>query len=156
MMDLLTMRVDSEWIDYNGHMNVAYYHLAFDRATERLLERIGLGEEYRRRRNGSMFALEDRMSYQRELQEGDPLRITGQILDFDHKRLHYFLRMFHAERDYLASTCEHLSTFVDMEQRRSAPLPEEVVAEVRRLFEEQGELSRPEETTTPIGIRRLA
>ena len=48
MMELLTTRVDSEWIDYNGHMNVAYYHLAFDRATERLLERIGLGEEYRR------------------------------------------------------------------------------------------------------------
>jgi acyl-CoA thioester hydrolase len=153
-MELYAGRVEPSWIDYNGHMNVAYYHLAFDRATDVFLRRIGLGEEYVDREKGSMFALEDHLVYLKELREGEPFRVTLQLLSFDEKRLHYFLRMFHGEKGFLASTCEHLSIFVDMRERRSAPIPPHMKEALRRLEAEHRNLPRPEEAGRPMGIVR--
>jgi len=153
-MELWTGRVEPDWIDYNGHMNVAYYHMAFDRSTDRFLDTIGLGEDYLARESGSMFALEDHMTYQRELEKGDPLRITLQFLDFDEKRVHYFLRMYHADEGYLAATMEHLSIFIDMGMRRSARMPPEVHQALAVVFEEHRHLDRPEEVGRLMGIRR--
>jgi acyl-CoA thioester hydrolase len=153
-MELFSGRVEPHWIDYNGHMNVAYYHQAFDRATDAFLERIGLGESYLERENGSMFALEDHITYQRELRVGDPFRITVQLLDFDRKRMHYFQRLFHEEEGFLAATCEHLSIFVDMAKRTSAEIPPPVRDELSKILDEHGTLARPEEAGRPMGIRR--
>jgi acyl-CoA thioester hydrolase len=153
-MEVYWARVEPSWIDYNGHMNVAYYHLAFDRATDRFLQRIGLGEEYVAREKGSMFALEDHLAYVKELREGEPFRVTLQLLDYDDKRLHYFLRMVHGEKGFLAATCEHLSIFVDMRERRSAVMPEHVKLELERLLREHRNLPRPEEAGRPMGIPR--
>jgi len=153
-MDIWTGRVEPGWIDYNGHMNVAYYHMAFDQSTDEFLDEIGLGERYLAREPGSMFALEDHMTYQRELEKGDPLRITLQLLDFDEKRVHYFLRMYHAEKGYLAATMEHLSTFVDMRDRRSAAMPPEVQRALAKLHDEHRQLDRPAEVGRLMGIRR--
>jgi acyl-CoA thioester hydrolase len=153
-MDLLEERVAREWTDYNGHFNVAYYHLAFDRATDRFLEHVGLGEEVACRGDGSMFALEDHLTYQRELREGDPFRIALQLLGFDDKRVHYFLRMFHAGDGFLAATCEHLSIFVDMRTRRSAPMPEPVRARLKSLYEAHRSLPHPEEAGRAMGLRK--
>jgi acyl-CoA thioester hydrolase len=41
-----TMRVEPAWIDYNGHMNMAYYHVLFDRAVEEGFSLVGLGHDY--------------------------------------------------------------------------------------------------------------
>lgn len=153
-MEIWTGRVEPGWIDYNGHMNVAYYHMAFDQSTDEFLDEVGLGEEYLAREPGSMFALEDHMTYQRELEKGDPLRITLQLLDFDEKRVHYFLRMYHADKNYLAATMEHLSIFIDMRIRRSAPMPPAVHQALTKLHEEHRTMDRPEEVGRFMGIRR--
>ena len=154
VMDLWTGRVEPDWVDYNGHMNVAYYHMAFDQAADRFLANIGLGEDYVARESGSMFALEDRLTYQRELEEGDPIRIDLQFLDFDEKRMHYFQRMHHVEKDYLAATCEHLSIFIDMRIRRSTRMPPVVHQALAKVFEEHRHLDRPKEVGRLMGIRR--
>ena len=153
-MELWTGQVEPEWIDYNGHMNVAYYHMAFDRATDRFLDTVGLGEGYLAREPGSMFALEDRLSYQRELELGDPIRITLQLLDFDEKRMHYFQRLYNTDKGYLAGTCEHLSIFIDMRIRRSTQMPPQVQAALHGIFETHRLLDRPQETLRTLGIRR--
>ncbi len=154
MMELWTGKVEAEWVDYNGHMNVAYYHMAFDRSTDRFLESLGLGEDYLSRESGSMFALEDHLTYQRELRLGDPIHVTLQLLDFDEKRTHYFLRMYHAEDRYLAATDEHLSIFIDMSHRRSAKLPDHVFRALEKLHEEHRELPVPDEAGRTMRIRR--
>jgi acyl-CoA thioester hydrolase len=153
-MELYTGRVEPSWIDYNGHMNVAYYHQAFDQATDHFLDYIGLGEEYLKREQGSMFALEDHLIYVKELREGEPFRIEVQLLDFDEKRVHYFQRMLHGEKGFLAATCEHLSIFVDMKVRRSALMPPHVTEALERLAEDERGLKRPELAGRPMGIRR--
>ena len=69
-----------------------------------------------------MFVIETHVNYQREVVEDDPLRIDLQLLDLDAKRVHYFMRMFHDEKGYLAATSEQLSTHVDLKARRSFTL----------------------------------
>ena len=101
-----------------------------------------------------MFALEDHITYQRELKVDDPLRVTLQVLDYDEKRVHYFMRMFHEEEHYLAATYEHLSIYVDFESRRSAPMPASARAKLDAIYEAQKGLPKPEDAGRVVGLRR--
>lgn len=146
--------VAPEWIDYNGHMNVAYYVLAFDRATDRLFEYLGIGETYRRAFGHSIFALEAHVTYERELREGDTFEVATQLIDADRKRLHIFHAMTRPETGELASTIEVMGLHVDMSGPRSAPLPDAVFAKVEALLAEHRLLPRPPQLGRQIGIRR--
>ena len=153
-LDLHRARVRPEWIDDNGHMNVAYYVLAFDRAVDTAYGYLGLDADYRHRTGGTTFAAESHVTYQRELKSGDPIRCTTQILGFDAKRLHHFHRMYHAEEGYLAATCEWLSLHVDLERRRVAPFAPEILSRFAEVMESHAALPWPEEAGR--AIRRLA
>ena len=146
--------VRPEWIDYNGHMNVAYYVLAFDHATDVLFDALGLGESYREATDHSTFSLQIQVTYLRELQLDAPLRVTTQLVDHDAKRLHYFHEMFHAEEGYRAATCECLPIHVDLAARRSAPLPDDILSRLAALMAAHAELPRPREVGSVIAIRR--
>lgn len=146
--------VRPEWIDYNGHMNVAYYILAFDHATDIFFDRIGLDSEYRTGGHGTTFAVESHVTYQRELHEGDPLRFTTQLLGFDQKRLHFFHRMYHADKNYLAATSEWLSLHIDLETRRVGPFRAEILSRFAALMDRHSRLPWPEEAGRTI--RRLS
>ncbi|MGF1629636.1 MAG: thioesterase family protein [Kiloniellaceae bacterium] len=112
-----------EWIDYNGHMNVAYYLLAFDHATDSFLDHLGLDAAHREASGGTTFAGDIHLTYQRELKQSDPLHITTQLLGFDDKRLRFFQHMYHAGEGFLAATMESLSLYVDLTSRRVTPFP---------------------------------
>src|ERR1700730_10725435 len=115
--------VQPQWIDYNGHMNVAFYVLAFDKATDGLLDHLGLGETYRRTTNRSIYVLEAHLTYERELKRGDRLRVDKQIIDADDKRIHVFHKMSAAEAGYLAATNELMALHVDLAGPRAAAMP---------------------------------
>ena len=142
-----------EWIDYNGHMNMAYYLLAFDHATDRLFDLLDLGVAYRRRANHGLFTLEAHATYERELAAGDALSFTTRLLDCDAKRLHYFHSMYHAAEGYLAATNELMSIHVDLSTRRAAPLPAEALARIEGLMAAHRRLPRPPQAGRRIGIR---
>ena len=118
-----TETVRAEWVDYNGHLNVAYYVLIFDQAAEVWLSAIGLGEAYRRSERGSLFVVETHVTYLREVHAGDQVRVETLILGHDEKRLHAFLSMVHAGSGELAATSETLFLHVDIKSRRSATFP---------------------------------
>ncbi|MBM3516385.1 MAG: thioesterase-like protein [Alphaproteobacteria bacterium] len=155
-LDLGTDRVRPEWIDYNGHMNVAYYVLAFDYATDRLYDRLGLGHAYFAVSGCSTFTLESHVSYLQEVREGAALRFTGQLLDHDHKRIHWFSSMYHAGEGYLAATIEFLTMHVDMRARLSAPFPAAAMTTLAALRAAHAGLPRPEQAGRAIGIRRAS
>ena len=112
-----------EWCDYNGHMNLAYYVLVFDHATDAFWDDLGIGLKYRDRTDHSTFTVESHITYDQEVLEGDEVRCTTQLLGFDDKRIHYFHRMYHVGNDYLAATTELLGIHVDLTARRVAPMP---------------------------------
>ena len=153
-MQARPLHVLSEWIDYNGHMNVGFYVLAFDTALDLPLSALGLGAEDIAKTGSSCFTLESHVRYLRELREGAPLRITFQLLDADAKRLHYLQSMYHAEEDYLAATIEEVNIHIDMKQRRVVPFPEEIAARVEAMRLAHADLERPEGLCKSLGLNR--
>jgi acyl-CoA thioester hydrolase len=142
-----------EWIDYNGHMNVAYYVLAFDRALDRIFDNYGIGPAYVAQGQGSFFVLEAHVTYLRELVVHDPLRIAWQLLDCDPKRLHYVMAMRHARDGFLAATSEQLALHVDVKSRRATPMPEAAFKHLTETLSRHQAKPRPEQVGSKIGIR---
>lgn len=153
-LSLHSERVHPDWIDYNGHMNLAYYMLAFDHATDAFFDLVGLGVNYVKAEAGSTFTLEAHITYDRELMVDAPLRVDTQLLAHDAKRLHYMHFMYHAEEGYLASTNELVSLHVSMETRRSAPMPGSVLARLDEIAVLHDTLTRPEQAGRVISIVR--
>lgn len=123
-----SMRVEPQWIDYNGHLNMAYYHVLFDRAVDEVFSLVGLTRDYVETRHASTFTAECHVLYKRELTEGDLVRVTAQLIAFDDKRLHYYLEMRHANEGWLAATSENMSLHVDMVHRKVTPFPPDILA----------------------------
>ena len=122
--DGLAVTVKPEWIDFNGHMNIACYVTAFDMANDNLFRivtpDIWDGDTFL----GGFYVVEMHLTYERELHEGQPLRFTTQMLGVDDKRLHFLHRMYHGEEGYLAATNEVMFLCVSRESRRATPMAE--------------------------------
>ncbi len=153
-LELYQESVQPDWIDYNGHMNVAYYVLAFDHACDAFLDYIGMDEAYRARTGGTTFAVEAHVTYQNELAEGNLMRFTTQLLGYDEKRIHYILKMYHAEEGYVAATTEWLSVHVDLEARRVVPMPEEITSRLAAIHATHQELPWPSEAGRAVSLSR--
>src|SRR3954467_2478211 len=89
------MRVESSWIDYNGHLNMAYYNVLFDRCVDEAYELLGVGPSYLKASKHSTFTAEAHVRYLREIHEGEAVRATFQLLDYATYRIHYFQQLFH-------------------------------------------------------------
>jgi acyl-CoA thioester hydrolase len=148
------MRIEPQWIDYNGHLNVAYYMVLFDRAVDECFALLGIGEEYVRTRNASMFVAEAHIGYRREVQATDMVRITLQLIDFDEKRLHFCAEMRHAYDGWLAATCETMSLHVDMSARRASPFPDDAVTNLTLMRAAHSRLATPDYAGRRIAMRR--
>jgi acyl-CoA thioester hydrolase len=122
------MRVEPGWIDYNGHLNMAYYNVLFDRAVDEVYEVLGLGLDYVKATRCSTFTAEVHVRYLRELMVDAPVRVTFQLLGFDAKRMHYFEQLFHAEEGWLSATSENMALNVDMTVKKVAAFPDAVMA----------------------------
>jgi acyl-CoA thioester hydrolase len=138
------MRVESSWIDYNGHLNMAYYNVLFDRCVDEAYELLGVGLEYLKTQKHSTFTAEAHVRYLRELHEGEPVRATFQLLDYDNKRIHYFQQLFHATEGWMSATSENMTLHVDMTTKKVAPLPETVLNTLARMKVAHSRLPRPE------------
>lgn len=145
-------RVRPEWIDYNGHMNVAYYVLVFDMGTDALLDYLGMDAAYRERTGYSTYVLEAHITYERELKQGEAYRVTAQLLDWDAKRLHYFEQLHRAGDDTLCATTEIMLMHMDMATVRSTPMPDAVCEKVAALMQAHSGLGRPPQAGRVIGI----
>ncbi len=153
LVTITGLTVQPAWIDYNGHMNVAYYVLAFDLAVDEVFNLFGLTEAYRSTNGRSSFALESHVTWQRELHLGDPLRVTAQFLGFDGKRVHTIYHMYHAESGFLAATSEWLQISVDMTARRSAPFEPLLADKIASLVARHRDLPRPAEVGRAMAVK---
>jgi acyl-CoA thioester hydrolase len=147
-----SLKVVPEWIDGNGHMNVAYYLKAFDEGFDAAYDAIQFGFDLIERRGVSTMAAEMHITYQGELFEGDPIRIETQLVDFNRKRFHWFQQMRHGETGKLAATCEWMILFIDMSKRKVAEMPDDIFALISRVKEAHAHLPRPPEVGRSISL----
>jgi acyl-CoA thioester hydrolase len=138
------MRVEPAWIDYNGHLNMAYYNVLFDRAVDEVLELLGCGADYVKTRLHSLFTAEVHVRYLRELHAGDPVRVTFQLLDHDAKRMHFFEQLFHAADGWVSATSENMALHVDVAAGKSAAFPPDIAAALAKMKAAHAALPVPE------------
>jgi acyl-CoA thioester hydrolase len=146
------MRVEPAWIDYNGHLNMAYYNVLFDRAVDEAFELLGCGADYVKKRQLSFFTAEVHVRYLRELNAGDPVRVTFQLLDFDSKRMHCFEQLFHAGEGWVSATSENMSLHVDMTAKKTAPFPPEIAKRLAQMKLAHAMLPCPEAVGRKIAM----
>jgi acyl-CoA thioester hydrolase len=153
-LDYSHLRVLPEFIDGNGHMNVGYYGVLFDKALDLAWAHLGIGWDLIEREQKSSFTLESHFTYQQEVKEGDPLSFTVRVLDFDAKRIHTFMTMHHAEKKYLAATYEQLGICIDMRVRKSASWPAAALARISAVHAVHSQEPRRPEVGRGMAIRR--
>jgi acyl-CoA thioester hydrolase len=141
-----------EWIDANGHMNLAYYVVLFDFATDALFEAIGIGLKYKDATNHGTFVAETHNLYERELLVGERVRIATQILGSDSKRLHLAHEMFTLAGGQRAATQELMYLHIDLSARRVVPWLPEVSERVAEAAAAHARLPRPDWTGRRISM----
>jgi acyl-CoA thioester hydrolase len=138
------MQIEPAWIDYNGHLNMAYYNVMFDRAIDELWLKLGIGPAYMKARQGSTFTAECHVRYLREIHLGDPVQVSILLVAADEKRLHTFQELRHATEGWLSATSENMTIHIDMKARKTAPFPEDIRARIGTLANAHSAIARPE------------
>ncbi len=119
--------------DHIGHMNVMWYTGKFDEATWALFLRIGVTPSYLRDQARGMAAVEQAITYRRELIAGDVVVVRSAMLEVRDKALRFRHEMVNAESGEIAATSELTGVHLDTRIRKACSLPEEIAARARAL-----------------------
>ena len=122
-----TRKIIKEWIDYNGHMNMAYYVLIFDQAWENILNKFHMGGEKADESKRTTMVVETRTTYDSEVKEGDEVEVYVSYFDHDKKRLHLKCEMYEKKTKKLSATMENLSLYIDLDKRKVTEFEDEKV-----------------------------
>lgn len=144
--------VGAAWIDINDHMNAQYYGIVVYRAHAAFTDALGLGDEYVRTTRFGKVVVQTAMTYEREVRRGARLAVDSWLLGVDAKRLHFFHEVRNLGDRTRVAVSEQLDLHVDLETRRTTPMPSDVLARLTRFVAEQREAGRPDgvgRTITP-------
>jgi acyl-CoA thioester hydrolase len=146
--------VRPEWIDPNGHMNLAYYIMLFDHAFDHLLAEWDLDWAYTKRTKQGLFAVETHTLYERELLVGGSVRVHAWVIEVDSKRLHIAQEMYRLADMRRAACCEVLNLHVDLDSRRVVPWPEGQRLAMEAAAAAHGAMRRPDWVGRKVQMRR--
>ena len=115
---LKSQKVIKDWVDYNGHMNMAYYVLIFDQAWEVALEKFKIGESAAKSQQRSTMVVETNTKYINEVKENEEVDINLIYFDHDKKRLHLKMEMNERKTNKLSASMEWISLYIDLGKRK--------------------------------------
>lgn len=143
--------VPAEWVDYNGHMNDAYYFVAFTEATEAFLDHVGLGEAYREDSGCGIYTAESHLCFKASVHGGELISYRSRLLGYDAKRLHVFHQLMTSSGAETA-TIELMFLHVELAGERVTAMPPERLAVVAALAGEHAALPVPEQAGRRIAM----
>jgi acyl-CoA thioester hydrolase len=115
---LKSEKIIKEWVDYNNHLNMAYYVLIFDQACEVILEKFKMGAESAKTEKRSTMVVETNTKYISEIEEGNEVDVMLAFFDHDKKRLHLKLEIIEKKTKKISASIEWLSLYVNLETRK--------------------------------------
>tara|TARA_B100000989_G_scaffold251004_1_gene198937 strand:- start:576 stop:1037 length:462 start_codon:yes stop_codon:yes gene_type:complete len=115
---LKSFKIKKEWVDYNDHLNMAYYVLLFDMAWEVALEKFKMGGTAAKKSARSTMVVETHTAYLREVKENDSVYINLTYFDHDKKRLHLKMEMIEKKTKNISATMEWISLYIDLNIRK--------------------------------------
>ena len=133
---LSTTKIINNWTDYNGHMNLAFYILVFDKGAENILSKFQMGEQSARTTRKSTMAVESHTTYNNEVKENEEVDVYLSYFDHDKKRLHYKLEMYEKSKNILSATTEVLSLYIDLNIRKVAEFESDKVKIMDQFIKE--------------------
>jgi len=133
---LSTTKIINNWTDYNGHMNLAFYILVFDKGAENILSKFQMGEQSAKTTKKSTMAVESHTTYNNEVKENEEVDVYLSYFDHDKKRLHYKLEMYEKSKNILSATTEVLSLYIDLNIRKVAEFESEKVKIMDQFIKE--------------------
>jgi acyl-CoA thioester hydrolase len=116
-----------------GHMNVMWYVGKFDEATWNLFAMVGLSPSYLRDANRGMVAVEQRISYKREVVAGSVVLVRSHILEVRSKVLRFSHAMIDVESSEVSAVTELTGVHIDRGVRKSCPMPAAVLERAMAL-----------------------
>ena len=119
--------------DHMGHMNVMWYVGKFDEATWNLFATIGMTPAMLREQGRAMAAVQQNISYRRELYAGDVVAVRSGILEVRDKVVRFVHEMRNAASGEIAAVCELTGVHIDASERKSRPFSAEVLARARGM-----------------------
>jgi acyl-CoA thioester hydrolase len=125
------VEVRPEWIDANNHMNLAYYTVAFDLATDLIFDVFDCSYAYKDRVGCGTFAAESHNMYEAELLLGERARMVTWVVAVDAKRVHLAHEMYRLDDGRRAATQELMYLHVDLRIRKVAPWPADILARLQ-------------------------
>ena len=120
--------------DHIGHMNVMWYASMFDQATWHLLHLTGLSPAHFRQHDRGMAAVQQSVTYKRELRAGDLVAIRSGVLEIKEKTIRFHHEMRNDETGDVAATAVMTGVYLDVRTRKSCPFPATVVKRGRELI----------------------
>ena len=150
------MEVLAEWTDYNGHLNMAWYHVLFDRAIEQALQPLGMGAQVAAETGSSYFTVQAQVHYLQELHAGDLVVVDTQLIAHDDKRLHYVQTLRRPSDGVAAAVTENLVVHVDLATRRAAPFAPALRERLTAAIVAHAALELPKQVGRRVGLRRGA
>ena len=144
-----TARVPAAWVDYNGHVHESRYLQLFGDATDALLVRVGVDAAYLAS-SGSYFTVETHLSHLGELNGGDVVEVTTQVLGSDEKRLQLFHTLRRHGVNAPLATAEQMLLHVDVATGRAGPSGSTVRERVSSLTHEHAALPQPDRSSRRI------
>ena len=145
------MTVRPEWLDYNGHMNMAYYSVLFDEGADEIYPEIGFGPEYQKT-GFTTYTAEFHICYLRELHLNDQVTVSLQLVDYDEKCFHTYQEIWHQD-GWCAATGEAMGLHIDQSGPKVSPMPPHILANLKSLHQAHRGLKRPERAGRSVGIR---
>ncbi len=133
---LTTTKIINDWTDYNGHMNLAFYILVFDKGAEKILSKFKMGELSAKTTKKSTMAVESHTTYNNEVKENEEVDVHLSYFDHDKKRLHYKLEMYKKSKNILSATTEVISLYIDLNVRKVAEFENEKVMIMDQFIQE--------------------
>ena len=144
------------WVDYNGHLNDAYYLVAFSLATDGLMAKIGLDAAGRAATGHTIYTLEVHLNYVLEVGVDVAIEVRTQILGVDAKRIHLFHTLHRQDDGALLATNEQMMSNVDNSDHatgpKTAPFAASVAALLLPLAQAHAQLPRPANAGRSIAL----
>jgi len=126
--------------DHMGHMNVMWYTGKFDEASWSLLSRVGLTRSFLTSHGHGLAAVQQNITYKRELKAGDIISVRSGVLDVQDKIVRIFHEMRNEETQEVSAFATITGVYMDTKKRRAIPIPVEVAEHIRTMRLDQNRL----------------
>ena len=145
----------NEWLDYNGHMNVAYYTLAFDKSLDIFLEDLlGIGESHAYKNNQGPFVVQAHYHYLNEMRLNEKFHVRLFVVDCDKNKMHLCMEMYSLFQEKVIAVVEQVLINVNLKLRKSEPYPPWAFEKLIKLKNTHKNASLPSAFGKSIGLKK--